>query len=516
MKSIWLPETRLTKGEVRTGMDFVANFPFFSIILCLFGAVVCSLLRGQAAKIGTMVIQSVLVVLSFSTLCYTYSIQKPITFMMGHYPAPWGNEIRFGTLETLMATVFSLVLLCAVLGGSKFVNRDIFPQKVNLYYVLINLLGAALMALIYTNDIFTGYVFLEILTLTSCGILMIRGIGRTTLAATRYMILNLLGSGLFLLGIILMYDITGHLLMVNMHAALKVVNASGAYSLPLTVITGVMCVGLAIKSGLFPFHSWMPDTYGFSTPTSAAILSGLVSKGYIFLLVKIMYRVIGVDQEVLSVARNILFVFGLCGIVFGSIFALQQNNINRMTAYSSVAQIGYIYMGIGIGGTAGFAAAMFHILAHAITKPALFLANASLMEVSGDSPVFHDLSGAAHRNKAAGVFFTVGAMSMVGIPFFAGFTSKLLFSMACFDHNPVKIAMVLFILAISTILNTLYFIRTVIRIYTKRRGEIPRKYAFREELPCWIAGGILSAMNIFLGLNSRPVIELIENGLMRF
>ncbi|MBQ6990211.1 MAG: sodium:proton antiporter [Clostridia bacterium] len=497
-------------------MEFIANFPFFSIILCLFSAVICSILRGRGAKICTIAAESILAILSFATLWYVHLLQKPVTFMMGHFPAPWGNEIRFGTLEAVMATVFSLILLCSVLGGSKFVNRDIFPQKINLYYVLINLLGAALMALIYTNDIFTGYVFLEILTLTSGGILMIREIGRTTLAATRYMILNLLGSGLFLLGIILMYDITGHLLMVNMHAALKVLVAHGSYSLPLTVIVGVMCVGLAIKSGLFPFHSWMPDTYGFATPTSASILSGLVSKGYIFLLVKIMYRVIGIDQEILSVARNILFVFGLCGIVFGSVFALQQNNINRMTAYSSVAQIGYIYMGIGIGGTAGFAAAMFHILAHAITKPALFLANASLMEVSGDSPVFHDLSGAAHRNKAAGVFFTVGAMSMVGIPFFAGFTSKLLFSVASLGHNPAKTGLVLVILAISTILNTLYFIRTVIRIYTKRKGDVPHKFNIREELPGWIAGISLAAMNLFLGLNSRPVIELIEKGLLRF
>ncbi|MCQ2446807.1 MAG: sodium:proton antiporter [Clostridia bacterium] len=497
-------------------MDIIRNFPFISIVFSLFSAVVSSLLKGKAARYMTAAAESVLVVLSASTLWYAAKLGEPVTYWMGHFPAPWGNEIRFGVLEALTALVFALVLLFSVLGGAKFVSRDIFPQKLNLYYVLINLMGAALMALVYTNDIFTGYVFLEILTLTSGGILMIREIGRTALAATRYMILNLLGSGLFLLGIILLYDITGHLLMVNMQSAIAAYAVTGDYAMPLTVTTGLICVGLGIKSGLFPFHTWMPDTYGFATPTSASILSGLVSKGYIFLLIKIMYRVIGVHTACLTTARAILFIFGLGGMIVGSVHALKQNSINRMTAYSSAAQIGYIYMGIGLGG-AGFAAAIFHILTHAVAKPLLFLSNAALMSVSGDSPVFHDLQGAGHRNRPAGVLFAVGAMSMIGIPFFAGFTSKLLFSTAAIGHHPVKTVGALVVLAISTILNTIYFIRTVIRIYTPRKsGEGTVTLAFRGQWGYLIAAGALALMNIALGVASQPIITIIEEGLGMF
>ena len=497
-------------------MDIIRNFPFISIVFSLFSAVICSLLPGKAARWMTTAAESLLVFLSASTLYYTVKAGEAETYWMGHFPAPWGNEIRFGTLEALMALVFALVLLFSVTGGAKFVRRDIFPQKVNLYYVLINLMGAALMALVYTNDIFTGYVFLEILTLTSGGILMIREIGRTALAATRYMILNLLGSGLFLLSIILLYDITGHLLMVNMQEAIAAYAATGDYAMPLTVTTGLLCVGLGIKSGLFPFHTWMPDTYGFATPTSASILSGLVSKGYIFLLIKIMYRVIGVHAAALTTARAILFIFGLGGMIFGSVFALQQNNINRMTAYSSAAQIGYIYMGSGLGG-AGFAAAIFHILTHAVTKPLLFLSGAALMEVSDDSPVFHDLQGAGHRNRPAGILFTVGAMSMIGIPFFAGFTAKLLFSTAALGHHPVKTVGTLLVLAVSTILNTIYFIRTVIRIYTRKKnpGEEPH-LAFRGQWGYLIGGTALALMNISLGVAAQPIVRLIEEGLAMF
>ena len=497
-------------------MSFIRNFPFISIVFSLFSAVICSLLPGKAAKRLTTAAESLLVLLSAATLYYALHKDCAEVYWMGHFGAPWGNEIRFGPLEALTALVFSLVLLFSVAGGARYIARDIFPRKQNLYYVLINLMGAALMALVYTNDIFTGYVFLEILTLTSGGILMIREIGRTALAATRYMILNLMGSGLFLLGIILLYDITGHLLMPDMQRAVASCAATGAYAMPLTVTTGLICVGLGIKSGIFPFHTWMPDTYGFATPTSSALLSGLVSKGYIFLLMKIMFRVIGIHTEALTTARAILFVFGLGGMVAGSVLALGQNSINRMTAYSSAAQIGYIYMGIGLGG-AGFAAALFHVLTHAVTKPLLFLSNAALMEASGDSPVFHDLQGAAHRNRPAGILFAVGAMSMIGIPFTAGFTSKLLFSTAALGHHPAKTAGALLILAVSTLLNTIYFIRTLIRIYTHRKGAgEPRRPDFRGQWGLVIAGTALAAMNLILGVAAQPVAEIIVRGLTLF
>ncbi len=226
-----------------------------------------------------------------------------------------------------------IVMLCSVLGGWRFLSMDLDNSKINLYFTLINLMTAALLSLVWTNDIFSGYVFLEITTLTSCGILIVREIGRTTLAAVRYMILNLLGSGLFLLGVVLLYDITGHLLMMNMKAALTELAADPANIPVISLAVGILTIGLAIKSGLFPFHFWMPDTYGWATPTSASVLSSLVSKGYIFLLIKIYWRAVGLDVIQALPVSKVLFVLGLCGMVFGSVSALRANNINRMVAF---------------------------------------------------------------------------------------------------------------------------------------------------------------------------------------
>lgn len=157
---------------------------------------------------------------------------------------------------------------------------------------------------------------------------------------------------------------------------------TGQYEVPLLMVIAVISVGLAIKSGLYPFHSWIPDTYGYATPTASAILSGLVSKGYVFLLIKIFYRVLGYEHVIASRIVDLLFVFGIIGMIMGSVSAISEKDTRRMIAYSSVAQIGYIYMGIGLGTSAGMVAAVFHIFTHAATKALLFISSVGLYEVS--------------------------------------------------------------------------------------------------------------------------------------
>ena len=492
--------------------SFVTNFPLFSIILSLLCAVITSILRGRAARGLTIFLTSAVAAMNLSLLIYTTSLGTATTYMMGHFPAPWGNEIRFGVLEPLMTLILGSVVLLCVLGGGRYILRDIDENKRASYYTMIDLVQAAILALSYTNDLFTGYVFIEICTLSSCGILIIRGIGRTTLAAMRYMIFNLLGSGLFLFGVIILYDITGHLLMPNIKESVAALAATGEYKLPLTVTIALMSIGLSIKSGLFPFHFWMPDTYGYSTPTSSGILSGVISKIYIFFLIKVISSVIGVDVFYESGVNNILFLFGLCGMIVGSISAIRENDINRMTAYSSASQIGYIYMGIGLSPELGLLAAVYQIIAHALTKPGLFLSAARLVEVSGNSRKFVDLQGSARRNKLAGVAFTVGALSMVGLPCFMGFIVKFLFADAAASYAGIKMLPALIALAVSTVLNTVYFLRTVIRIYTPNPGIKVRLYASAQKAFIF-ATTCLAAINVFFGLQSGFLIDLLQRGL---
>lgn len=496
-------------------MEFVKNFPAISILMCLFAGIISSGVNAKVARaINTVLVISVIVLSAF-TLVYTTSTGEAFVYVMGKFPAPWGNEIRAGVLEALMATFFGIIMLLSLLGGEKKLHDEIEEGKIFLYYVLNDLLLSSLLALVYTNDIFTAYVFIEINTISACGLIMIRQNGRTIEAAVRYMIMSLLGSGMVLLSTCMLYDITGHLLMSNIKESVAIIVQNDMYRIPLIMVIALMCVGLAIKSALFPFHAWLPDAYGYSTVSSAAILSSLVSKGYIFLLIKIFYRVIGIEVIRESKVINLLFIFGLAGMIFGSLAAIREKDIRRMIAYSSVAQIGYIYMGFGLGTEVGMIASIFHILTHAATKSLLFIAAIGLTEVSGGSRHFNEVTGAGYRNKLAGVGFTVGSLSMVGLPAFAGFVSKILFAQAAIYNNG-KMLPTLIVLGISTILNAIYFLKTVLRIYTPVETTSYPTLKVKDQKFYSIVIILFVAINFFLGLGSFVITDWITQGLAMF
>ena len=189
-----------------------------------------------------------------------------------------------------------------------------------------------------------------------------------------------------------------------------------------------------------------------------------------------------------------------------------------MIAYSSVAQIGYIYMGIGLGVEQGYVAAVYHILHHAATKALLFISVVGLSNVSGGSKLFPDLRGAGYRHRSAGVAFAVGSFSMVGLPTLSGFISKYLFATAAMSASPKKVFLTLVVLAVSTILNAIYFIHTVVTIYTPAEEEKPEfeRHHWREKP--WVAFSLLLfiALNFALGVFSQPVVDLITRGLQMF
>ncbi len=502
-------------------MSFIMNFPFFSIILAMFSGIISSVLDGKRAKRVCIFMLSVVLVLSAFVLYYTMQTGESFTYMMGHFPAPWGNEIRAGVLEGFMATFFSLIMILSILSGLGRITSDVEPTKINLFFVLADMLMSSLLAMIYTNDLFTGYVFVEINTIATCGMIMIRQNGHGIVAAIRYFVLSQIGSGLFLIGISLLYDITGQLLMVPAREEVEHIISTGTYMIPFLLVIGLISIGLGIKSGLYPFHSWIPDTYGYATPAASAILSSLVSKGYIILLIKIYYRVIGFENIINTHIPDVLFGFGVVAIIMGSVDAIRQGDARRMIACSSVAQIGYIYMGIGLETNAGIVAAIFHILTHAATKAMLFLSVASLYETVGGKTDLYSLKGAGYKNIIAGGTFLIGSLSMVGFPLLSGFVSKAFFAAAALESGR-KMVFTLAALVISTTLNAVYFLRLAVNIYAlPQKGEPSRGHFFPEERSPYtrtnsLVSIMLIALNLFLGMFSSQLVNVIQRGLEMF
>ena len=232
-------------------------------------------------------------------------------------------------------------------------------------------------------------------------------------------------------------------------------------------------------------------------------------------MIKIFYRVIGFEVIAESRLFNVLFVFGLCGMIFGSLSAIRENDIRRMIAFSSVAQIGYIYMGFGLGTDAGMIASIFHIFSHAATKSMLFIAAVGLTDASGKSKKFIDLTGAGYRNVIAGATFTVGSLSMVGVPLFSGFISKILFAQASVSVGVSKMLPTLIVLAISTILNAIYFMKTVVRIYTPVKSDYP-SISWKQDVSYAVVCICFIICNVLLGMCSEPIVDLIRSGLAMF
>jgi multicomponent Na+:H+ antiporter subunit D len=208
-------------------------------------------------------------------------------------------------------------------------------------------------------------------------------------------------------------------------------------------------------------------------------------------------------------------------MLFGSISAIWENDVRRMIAFSSVAQIGYIFMGFGLSSMSGMVASVFHIFAHSASKALLFISVIGMTDTEHESRKVSDLRGAGYRNIFAGIGFTVGSFSMVGIPLFAGFISKIMFAEAAVSAPSWRMFPTLIALAISTILNAIYFMKTVMRIYTPMSKEM------EEERGCihivgknqkWYVATILVfiVLNLFLGMNSEPILQLIQEGLHNF
>ncbi len=492
------------------------NIPLFLIVAPLMGAVVCSALKEKAAR-GVMTALSALTVCGMAlVLAFTAARQESCVYPMGEVGAPFGNELRFGAVEGIAGLGFSLVILLSVLGGWRSLTRDVPENKRHLYAAMVCLLTAAMSAMVFTNDLFTAYVFIEITTIASCALISATDHGRTLFGAARYMLMNLLGSGLFLLGVSTLYCLTGHLLFPQLQESVKDLLDRDKYLTPLYLSFVLMTLGIAIKSALYPFHTWLPNAYASTTPTSSALLSSLISKMYIFLLIKIFFRAAGAqvfDRDI----RNFLLGFAVAGMVLGSVDAIVERHLSRMVAYSSVAQIGYIFLGISLGTEAGMAAALFHMLVHAAAKCMLFLSAGKLREVSGMGDGFRDVRGAGFRAPLAGAAFAAGACSLVGVPLLGGFPSKIYLAQAGIALGGWRMGVVLAALAVSTALHVMYMLRTAVLLYAgDGDARRPEKSPLRKD-PCFTAAMLaLLGLNVLLGIGSRPIMEAILQGIALF
>lgn len=491
--------------------------PIIMIVTFLLAAVLILLFNSKvAAKFLSLAALAAGVLMSILMIAQTVAQGAGrLEFIVGG--GTWNFALSVGPLESFMALLFSGIGFFITWASCTMIEHDVEEAKIPLYYTLICGLIATLCGVVFFDNLFNIYVFIELSSFAAAGIVIIKNQSENIRAGLKYLTLSILGSGMVLMGVVILFTVTGSssLTMAGIHSLL----ANSFHGNETNIVTALIfvTVGICFKSALFPCHIWLPDAHGTAPSPSSAVLSSLVLKAYIIFYIKVLYRMVGGDffsgEHVIAGLRSLLdvvLVMGVVAMIAGSCMAILQTDIKRMIAYSSVAQIGYIFMGIGLGTELGLYAAIFHILAHAVTKAGLFLMAGSIIEQTHERRL-DKMGGLGIQMPITMTMFTIGSLSMVGIPLFVGFNSKWNFAMAIMDSGKFWVMVAL---AVSALLNALYYLPIVIRAFFGKEAREKAEHRVLLERPITALAPImiLSALVIVIAIAGGPFVNLIQSG----
>jgi multicomponent Na+:H+ antiporter subunit D len=430
------------------------------------------------------------------------------SYHLGGWAPPIGIEYVLDPLSAFFAVVITGIAL-PVLVYSKAPTEIEVPSRGGHYYSVCMLFLTGLSGMTITGDMFNLYVFLEIASLSGYALIAV-GEKQSPVAAFRYLLLGTIGASFYLFGLGLLFVVTGTLNMADNARLIPLV-----YENP-SVIAGLslMVIGMGVKMALFPLHGWLPDAYTYAPSSSTTLLAPIGTKVAAYVIIRILYFVFESDFVSRTIPlTDIILWTSLAGIVAGSVMAIAQKELKRMLAYSSVAQIGYIGLGIGLASPLGLIGAVLHVLNHAFMKASLFMVAGNLRLAVGHSNIwqFDDaLRKAMPWTMAA---FTFSALSMVGIPPMAGFFSKWYLVLAAVEKSEwLSLAVIL----LSSLLTAVYFFRVLERVYLRSgthemvTSPSRKEVRFSMLLPTVVLGFSLVVFGI---INSFIVSHVLMNAL---
>jgi len=340
----------------------------------------------------------------------------------------------------------------------KSVEREVHHSKHSLFYASYLLCMTGLLGMCITGDLFNVFVFLEISSLSSYALISLGKTRRAPLAALHYLIIGTVGATFFLIGIGLLYQMTGTLNMADIASRLQAVESSRT----MLVAFAFMTVGLFIKMAVFPLHTWLPNAYTYAPSVVTCFIAATATKVSVYAFIRLIY-VIFTPQFAFErlPLDSALMAFSLVGIFVASAAAIYQTNIKRLLAYSSVAQIGYMLLGISMSNVGGLTAGITHMFNHALIKGGLFMVVGCFALRIG-SLKLEDLRGAGKTMPLTSFAWVVGGLGLIGVPMTAGFVSKwlLLTSALSLELWPVAVLMLL-----SSLLAVVYIWRVVEILY---------------------------------------------------
>lgn len=476
-------------------INLAAHLPALQVVVPLLSAPLAVLLRRGAMAYGLVLAASWIAFAVAIALWLQVQDVGVISYRIGNWAPPWGIEYRVDALSSFMLLLVSGMAAIVLPYCRASVAREIPEEQHYLFYAMFALCIAGLLGIAITGDAFNIFVFLEVSSLSTYVLIALGRDRRALTASYQYLIMGTIGATFIVIGIGLLYLMTGTLNLVDMAARLREVNAHGTR--PVLAALAFLTVGICLKLALFPLHQWLPNAYTFAPSAVTAFLAATATKVSVYVLLRFYFMVFDHSQVFHTLPLpQIMLVLSLAAMFVCSALAIVQDNFKKLLAYSSLAQIGYITLGIAIDSVNGLTATVLHLFNHAVTKGGIFLLVGGVVAVLGNASM-HRLAGLGRVMPVTSFAIVLGGLGLIGVPGTAGFVSKWYLVLAALEKGQWWLV---FAILASSLLAVVYVWRFVELAYFRA----PAHNVARREAPLGmlVPALILTAAALWFGVET--------------
>jgi multicomponent Na+:H+ antiporter subunit D len=483
-------------------VQWVTHLPALQVVVPLLSAPLCALIyRPRLAWALALIISAVACATSVALLQQVLA-SGPISYALGGWAAPWGIEYRIDTVNAFVLVIVSAISTVVLPFARDSVEQEVDADRVSLFYTAWMLCLTGLLGIAITGDVFNVFVFLEISSLSSYVLISLGRDRRGLIAAFRYLVMGTIGATFIVIGVGLLYVMTGTLNMSDLTEQLAVMEDTRT----IKVAFGFLTIGIGIKMAVFPLHAWLPNAYAYAPSAVSAFIAGTATKVAVYVWLRFFFTVFGADFAVDTMSMDVLLMpLALAAIVIASLIAVFQEDAKRLLAYSSVAQIGYMALGISLFSATGLTAAIVHLFNHAIIKTVLFMALGCIVYRTGSVNIA-SLAGIGRRMPWTMAAFVFGALSLIGVPLTVGFISKWYLLLAALERGWWPLAVVV---VATSLLAAVYCGRVIEAAYFRDpRPDSIQSHAREAPLMMLVPVWILIAANVYFGIDTHLTVDI--------
>jgi multicomponent Na+:H+ antiporter subunit D len=477
-----------------------AHLPALQVVVPLIAAPLCVLLRRPAL--------TWLVALAASWITFAVALalllqvleRGTVSYLMGSWAAPWGIEYRVDLVNAFLLVLVSAMAAVVVPYARASVAAEIASGQHYLFWCTFLLCLSGLLGITITGDAFNVFVFLEISSLATYILIALGRDRRALVAAYQYLVMGTIGATFIVIGVGLLYLMTGTLNLADLSQRVGDVRLVRPELAALAFLT----VGISLKLALFPLHLWLPNAYAYAPSVVTAFLAGTATKVALYLLLRFGFNVFGQSQVFARLPLgDMLLALSVAAMLVASVVAIFQSDVKRLFAYSSVAQIGYITLGVSFVSATGLTAGLVHLFNHAVAKGAVFLLLGCVALRIGQ-PQMERIAGLGRRMPWTAAGLVVAGLSLIGVPGTVGFVSKWYLVLAALERGWWWLAAL--VLA-SSLLAVAYVWRVVEACYLREPSTAlsgAREAPLSMLLPAWL----LVAACVLFGLDTSSTVGL--------